>query len=88
MRLVYLEVQHAWASPCAFCGSRLRLAPLCAHAGVLDSRTGTPILMALVYLEVAARLGVTMRGVLLPVHFMLRPDVEDMRVRACCVRGL
>jgi regulator of sirC expression with transglutaminase-like and TPR domain len=39
---------------------------------VLDRRTGIPITLALVYLEVARRAGVEIHGVNMPGHFMLR----------------
>ena len=38
---------------------------------VLDRRTGIPITLAVVYMEVAARLGHRLVGVNLPLHFML-----------------
>jgi regulator of sirC expression with transglutaminase-like and TPR domain len=39
---------------------------------VLDRRTGIPITLALVYLEVARRAGVTVEGVNFPGHFLVR----------------
>ena len=39
---------------------------------VLDRRTGIPITLALVYIEVARRAGVQMEGVNFPGHFLLR----------------
>jgi regulator of sirC expression with transglutaminase-like and TPR domain len=39
---------------------------------VLDRRTGIPITLALVYMEVARRAGVEVQGVNMPGHFMLR----------------
>ena len=39
---------------------------------VLDRRTGIPITMALVYLEVAQRVGVPMDGINFPGHFLVR----------------
>jgi regulator of sirC expression with transglutaminase-like and TPR domain len=39
---------------------------------VLDRRTGIPITLALVYLEVARRAGLPMEGVNFPGHFLLR----------------
>ncbi|MQA30519.1 MAG: tetratricopeptide repeat protein [Luteitalea sp.] len=39
---------------------------------VLDRRTGIPITLALVYMEVARRAGVEIQGVNMPGHFMLR----------------
>jgi regulator of sirC expression with transglutaminase-like and TPR domain len=39
---------------------------------VLDRRTGIPITLALVYMEVARRAGVTVEGVNFPGHFLLR----------------
>ncbi|HEY9810683.1 MAG TPA: SirB1 family protein [Halomicronema sp.] len=44
---------------------------------VLDRRTGIPISLALVYLEIARRLDFPMVGVGMPGHFLIRPDFED-----------
>jgi len=41
---------------------------------VLDSRTGIPISLALVYLEVARQLGVAAAGVSFPGHFLIRVE--------------
>jgi len=43
---------------------------------VLDRRTGIPITLALVYMEVARRAGVHVEGVNLPGHFLLRCPVR------------
>ena len=39
---------------------------------VLDRRTGIPITLSVVYLEVARRAGLTMEGVNFPRHFLIR----------------
>lgn len=39
---------------------------------VIDRRTGLPIMLALVYLEVGWRLGLSVAGVALPGHFIVR----------------
>lgn len=41
---------------------------------------GIPISLSLVYIEVAARLGLPMAGVNLPAHFMIRPQVRKRRM--------
>lgn len=46
---------------------------------VLDRRTGIPITLALVYLEVARRAGVPAEGVNFPGHFLVRCRVEAPR---------
>ena len=51
---------------------------------VLARRTGIPITLSLVYMELARRVGVPMVGVNLPAHFMIRPVVEDMEVLVDC----
>ena len=46
---------------------------------VLDRRTGIPITLAVVYLEIARRLGLTLHGVGMPGHFIVKyqdPDEE------------
>lgn len=47
---------------------------------VLDRRTGIPITLSLVYLEVARRLDFPMVGVGMPGHFIIRPDREEMEL--------
>lgn len=49
---------------------------------VLERRTGIPITLALVYMEVARRAGVTVQGVNMPGHFLLRcPAPPGARAR-------
>ncbi len=43
---------------------------------VLERRTGIPITLAIVYVEVAARLGLELQGVSFPGHFLLRTPEE------------
>src|SRR5262245_61615814 len=43
---------------------------------VLDRRTGIPITLALVYMEVARRAGVQVEGINMPGHFLLRSRVK------------
>lgn len=45
---------------------------------VIDRRTGIPISLSLVYIEIAQRLDLPMVGVGMPGHFLLRPDLPDM----------
>jgi regulator of sirC expression with transglutaminase-like and TPR domain len=55
---------------------------------VLDRRTGIPITLALVYMEVARRAGVHVEGVNFPGHFLLRcparrlPHTDDLIIDA------
>jgi regulator of sirC expression with transglutaminase-like and TPR domain len=56
---------------------------------VLDRRTGIPITLALVYMEVARRAGVRVEGVNFPGHFLLRcparrglPQTDDLIIDA------
>jgi len=44
---------------------------------VLDRRTGIPIALSLVYLEIAKRLDFPMVGIGMPGHFLIRPNFED-----------
>ncbi|MFZ6002505.1 MAG: SirB1 family protein [Actinomycetota bacterium] len=46
---------------------------------VLDRRSGMPLTLAVVAMEVGRRCGVTMLGVGMPGHFLLRPAEEDAR---------
>ncbi len=43
----------------------------------MDRRTGIPITLSLVYLEIARRIDFPMVGVGMPGHFLIRPDFED-----------
>jgi regulator of sirC expression with transglutaminase-like and TPR domain len=47
---------------------------------VIDRRTGIPITLSLVYLEIAQRLDFPMVGVGMPGHFLIRPAVDEMEV--------
>lgn len=44
---------------------------------VIDRRTGIPISLSLVYLEVAKRIDFPMVGIGMPGHFLIRPDFEE-----------
>jgi regulator of sirC expression with transglutaminase-like and TPR domain len=44
---------------------------------VLDRRTGIPITLSILYIEVSRRLGVQARGVGFPGHFLVRLDDEE-----------
>ncbi|NER83819.1 MAG: tetratricopeptide repeat protein, partial [Leptolyngbya sp. SIO1D8] len=43
-------------------------------------RTGIPITLSLVYLELARRIGLPMAGVGMPGHFLVRPTVDEMAI--------
>ena len=47
---------------------------------VLERRKGLPITLSLVYMEVAKQLGLSMRGVQLPAHFMIAPEDQDLEI--------
>ncbi|MEO0852401.1 MAG: tetratricopeptide repeat protein [Cyanobacteria bacterium J06648_11] len=47
---------------------------------VLDRRTGIPISLSLVYLEIARRLKFPMVGIGMPAHFIIRPDFEGAAI--------
>jgi regulator of sirC expression with transglutaminase-like and TPR domain len=46
---------------------------------VLERRLGIPITLSVIYMEVAARAGLTVRGVGLPGHFVVRAEKGDAR---------
>ncbi|KAF6256703.1 Transglutaminase-like superfamily-domain-containing protein [Scenedesmus sp. NREL 46B-D3] len=54
---------------------------------VLETKRGIPISLSIVYMEVAARLGLKMAGVNLPAHFMIRPQVEGMELMVDAFNG-
>jgi regulator of sirC expression with transglutaminase-like and TPR domain len=45
---------------------------------VLDRRLGIPITLSLVYIEIASRLGIPIRGVGLPGHFVVKYDAPGV----------
>ena len=47
---------------------------------VIDRRTGIPITLSLVYLEIAGRIGFPMVGVNMPGHFLIRPVIAEMQL--------
>ena len=47
---------------------------------VIDRRTGIPITLALVYLEIAKQINFPMVGIGMPGHFLIRPDFEDSEI--------
>ena len=47
---------------------------------VLERKTGIPISLSLVYLEIARRVEFPMVGINMPGHFLIRPDVEEMDI--------
>jgi len=47
---------------------------------VIDRRTGIPILLSLVYLELARRLDFPMIGIGMPGHFLIRPDFPEVGI--------
>jgi regulator of sirC expression with transglutaminase-like and TPR domain len=44
---------------------------------VIDQRTGIPITLSVVYLEVARRFDFPMVGINMPGHFLIRPEFEE-----------
>lgn len=47
---------------------------------VLERRTGIPITLALLYLEIAQRLKFPMLGIGFPGHFLIRPDLPEVEI--------
>ncbi|MGB3401896.1 MAG: transglutaminase-like domain-containing protein [Microcoleaceae cyanobacterium] len=44
---------------------------------VIERRTGIPITLSIVYLEIAKRIDFPMVGIGMPGHFLIRPDFEE-----------
>ena len=44
---------------------------------VIEQRTGIPVTLSLVYLEIARRIGFKMVGIGMPGHFLIRPEFEE-----------
>jgi regulator of sirC expression with transglutaminase-like and TPR domain len=47
---------------------------------VIERRTGIPITLALLYLEIAKRVDFPMVGIGMPGHFLIRPDFPDAAI--------
>lgn len=47
---------------------------------VLTRRTGIPLTLALVYIEMSQRVNLPMMGIGMPGHFIIRPDFEDSEI--------
>lgn len=47
---------------------------------VIERRTGIPLTLALVYLEIARRVGFPMVGIGMPGHFLIRPEFQDVGI--------
>lgn len=47
---------------------------------VIERRTGIPITLSVVYLEIAKRIDFPMVGIGMPGHFLIRPDFDDVGI--------
>ncbi|NES05966.1 MAG: tetratricopeptide repeat protein [Okeania sp. SIO2F4] len=47
---------------------------------VIERRTGIPITLSLVYLEIAKRINFPMVGIGMPGHFLIRPNFEEVGI--------
>jgi regulator of sirC expression with transglutaminase-like and TPR domain len=47
---------------------------------VIDRRTGIPITLSLIYLEIAKRIDFPMVGIGMPGHFLIRPAIGEMQI--------
>ncbi|MGB5593798.1 MAG: transglutaminase-like domain-containing protein [Crocosphaera sp.] len=47
---------------------------------VIDRKTGIPITLSVVYLEIAKRLNFPMVGIGMPGHFLIRPEFKDVGI--------
>lgn len=47
---------------------------------VIERKTGIPITLALVYMEVGKRIDFPMVGIGMPGHFLIRPDIADIEI--------
>ncbi|NET00400.1 MAG: tetratricopeptide repeat protein [Sphaerospermopsis sp. SIO1G2] len=47
---------------------------------VIELKTGIPITLSLVYMEVAKRINFPMVGIGMPGHFLIRPDIADIEI--------
>lgn len=54
---------------------------------VIDRRTGIPITLSLVYLEIARRIDFPMVGIGMPGHFLIQPDFEEAGIYVDAFNG-
>lgn len=54
---------------------------------VIDRRTGIPITLSLIYLEVAKRLDFPMVGIGMPGHFLIKPDFQEAAIYVDAFNG-
>ena len=47
---------------------------------VIDKKTGIPITLSVIYLEIAKRLDFPMVGIGMPGHFLIRPEFENVGI--------
>ena len=47
---------------------------------VIDLRTGIPLTLSIIYLEIAKRLDFPMLGIGMPGHFIIRPDFDEVGI--------
>lgn len=47
---------------------------------VIDRRTGIPITLSVIYLEIAKRINFPMVGIGMPGHFLIRPEFENVGI--------
>lgn len=47
---------------------------------VIERRTGIPITLAVIYLEIANRINFPMVGIGMPGHFLIRPNFEEIEI--------
>lgn len=54
---------------------------------VIERKTGIPITLSLVYLEIAQRIDFPMVGIGMPGHFLIRPDFQDVGIYVDAFNG-
>jgi regulator of sirC expression with transglutaminase-like and TPR domain len=81
LRVIQAINRHIYGD-LGFCGNQGNYYDPCNSFfnDVLDRRTGIPITLSLLYLEVAKRLDFPMVGIGMPGHFIVRPTVGEMEV--------
>ncbi len=47
---------------------------------VIDRRTGIPLTLSIIYLEIAKQIDFPMVGIGMPGHFIIRPDFEEVEI--------
>ncbi len=81
LRIIQTLNQYLWADVCFYGNTADYYDPDNSYLNqVIERRTGIPITLSLVYMEIAKRINFPMVGIGMPGHFLIRPDQEGIDI--------